>query len=80
MPGVSRGQNTPIVKSGLISLHRQNDALAHFALEGLGCKMLVQESQTALPKESTLAAEVGRTRDLLEQYAELRRMSRPSRR
>ena len=56
--------------------------LALFALAVLGCKMLVGEyqHQTALPKESALAAEVGRTRELLEQQAESRRAARPPRR
>jgi uncharacterized protein (UPF0276 family) len=40
----------------------------------------VREYQTALPKESALAAEVGRTRELLEQQAESRRVSRAARR
>jgi hypothetical protein len=41
--------------------------------------MLLREYRTALPKESALAAEVGRTRELLEQQAESRRVSRPPR-
>ena len=61
------GENPPV---GLILCTGKNDALAHYAMEGLGCKMLVREYQTALPKESALAAEVGRTRELLEQQAE----------
>ena len=71
------GENPPV---GLILCTGKNDALAHYAMEGLGCKMLVREYQTALPKESALAAEVGRTRELLEQQAESRRVSRPPRR
>jgi hypothetical protein len=45
-------------------------------MEGLHNKMLVREYLTALPKESALAAEVGRTRELLERNAEQRRMVR----
>src|SRR5208283_289622 len=71
------GENPPV---GLILCTGKNDALAHYAMEGLGCKMLVREYQTALPKESALAAEVGRTRELLEQQAESRRVTRPPRR
>jgi predicted nuclease of restriction endonuclease-like (RecB) superfamily len=67
------GENPPV---GLILCTGKNDALAHYAMEGLGCKMLVREYRTALPKESALAAEVGRTRELLEQQAESRRVSR----
>ena len=71
------GENPPV---GLILCTGKNDALAHYAMEGLGCKMLVREYQTTLPKESALAAEVGRTRELLEQQAESRRAARPPRR
>ena len=71
------GENPPV---GLILCTGKNDALAQYAMEGLGCKMLVREYQTTLPKESALAAEVGRTRELLEQQAESRRVSRPPRR
>jgi len=45
-------------------------------MEGLGSKMLIREYLTALPKESALAAEVARTRKLLERQAEQRRMAR----
>lgn len=51
-------------------------ALARYAMEGLGSKLLVREYLTALPKESVLAAEVAHTRELLERQAELRRMAR----
>jgi predicted nuclease of restriction endonuclease-like (RecB) superfamily len=66
------GENPPV---GLILCTGKNDALARYALEGLGSKMLVREYLTALPKESALAAEVGRTRELLERQAEQRRMA-----
>lgn len=58
---------------GLILCTDKNDALARYAMEGLGRKLLVREYLTALPKESALAAEVARTRELLERQAELRR-------
>jgi len=67
------GENPPV---GLILCTGKNDALAHYAMEGLGSKMLVREYLTALPKESALAAEVGRTREMLEREAELRRLAR----
>jgi len=67
------GENPPV---GLILCTGKNDALARYAMEGLGSKMLVREYLTALPKESALAAEVGRTRELLERQAEQRRMAR----
>jgi predicted nuclease of restriction endonuclease-like (RecB) superfamily len=67
------GENPPV---GLILCAGKDDALARYAMEGLHNKMLVREYLTALPKESALAAEVGRTRDLLERNAEQRRMVR----
>ena len=67
------GENPPV---GLILCAGKDDALARYAMEGLHNKMLVREYLTALPKESALAAEVGRTRELLERNAEQRRMAR----
>src|ERR1700685_2681803 len=67
------GENPPV---GLILCAGKDDALARYAMEGLHNKMLVREYLTALPKESALAAEVGRTRELLERIAEQRRMAR----
>jgi hypothetical protein len=54
----------------------KDDALARYAMDGLGTKMLVREYLTALRTESALAAELARTRDLLERQAELRRATR----
>jgi len=71
------GENPPV---GLILCTDKDDALAHYAMEGLHNKMLVREYRTALPKESALAAEIARTRELLEHRAESRRVSRPPRR
>ena len=68
------GENPPV---GLILCTDKDDALAHYAMEGLHNKMLVREYRTALPKESALAAEIARTRELLEHRAESRRLSRP---
>ena len=67
------GENPPV---GLILCAGKDDALARYAMEGLHNKMLVREYLTALPKEAALAAEVGRTRELLERNAEQRRMAR----
>lgn len=61
---------------GLILCTDKDDALARYAMEGLGSKLLVREYLTALPKESVLAAEVAHTRELLERQAEVRRMTR----
>jgi predicted nuclease of restriction endonuclease-like (RecB) superfamily len=71
------GENPPV---GLILCTDKDDALAHYAMEGLHNKMLVREYRTALPRESALAAEIARTRELLERRAESRRLSRPPRR
>ena len=67
------GENPPV---GLILCAGKDDALARYAMEGLHNNMLVREYLTALPKESALAAVVGRTRELLERNAEQRRMVR----
>jgi hypothetical protein len=40
--------------------------MAHYALEGLPNKVLAAEYRTTLPDEQTLAAELERTRALLE--------------
>jgi uncharacterized protein (UPF0276 family) len=56
----------------LILCTDKDDALARYAMDGLGSKLLAREYLTALPKESTLAAEVARTRELLQRQAELR--------
>jgi predicted nuclease of restriction endonuclease-like (RecB) superfamily len=61
---------------GLILCTDKDDALARYAMEGLGSKLLVREYLTALPKESVLAAEVAQTRELLERQAQERRMAR----
>ncbi len=66
-------ENPPV---GLILCTARDDALARYAMEGLHNKMLVREYRTALPKESALAAEVARTRELLERQAELRQIVR----
>ena len=71
------GENPPV---GLILCTDKDDALAHYAMEGLHNKMLVREYRTALPKESALAAEIARTRELLEHRAESRQLSRSPRR
>jgi predicted nuclease of restriction endonuclease-like (RecB) superfamily len=69
------GEKPPV---GLILCTDKDDALARYAMEGLGNKMLVREYLTALPKASELAAEVARTREMLERQAESRRLARRS--
>lgn len=67
------GENPPV---GIILCAKHGEALARYALDGLHNKMLVREYLTALPKDSELAAELARTRDMLERRAELRRLAR----
>ena len=67
------GEHPPV---GLILCTDKDDALARYAMDGLGSKMLIREYLTALPKESALAAEVARTRELLERQARVRRAAR----
>jgi predicted nuclease of restriction endonuclease-like (RecB) superfamily len=71
------GENPPV---GLILCTGRNEALAHYATEGLGSKLLIREYLTALPKESALAAELARTRGLLERHASSHWRSRKHRR
>ena len=56
-------ENPPV---GLILCARKDEALAHYALEGLPNKVLAAEYRTALPTEKELAAEIDRTRHALE--------------
>jgi hypothetical protein len=57
------GENPPV---GLILCAQRDDAVAHYALEGLPNKVLAAEYRTTLPDEKTLADELRRTRRLLE--------------
>lgn len=56
-------ENPPV---GIILCDDRNAAVAKYALEGLPNKMLAAEYRTTLPEPETLAAEVERTRRLLE--------------
>ncbi len=56
-------ENPPV---GLILCAHKNDAIAHYALEGLANQVLAAEYRTALPDEKVLAEEIARVRqDLL---------------
>jgi len=57
------GENPPV---GLILCSEKNDAIAHYALEGLPSKVLAREYRLALPAEKRLAAEIEKTRQRLE--------------
>ena len=55
-------ENPPV---GLILCAHKNDAVAHYALEGLPNKVLAAEYKTTLPDERMLAEEIARTRQEL---------------
>jgi predicted nuclease of restriction endonuclease-like (RecB) superfamily len=57
------GENPPV---GLILCAQKGHDVARYALEGLGNKVLAAEYRTALPEEGVLAAEIDRTRRMLE--------------
>jgi len=56
-------ENPPV---GLILCNKKDEAVARYALEGLPNKVMAAEYQMTLPDEATLAAELERTRKLLE--------------
>jgi hypothetical protein len=56
-------ENPPV---GLILCTRKDNTLAHYALDTLPNKVLAAEYRTTLPDEQTLAAELERTRRVLE--------------
>jgi len=56
-------ENPPV---GLILCAEKDDAIARYALEGLPNKVLAREYKLALPDEKRLAAEIEKTRGLLE--------------
>ncbi len=63
------GENPPV---GLILCAQKDHAVAHYALEGLPNKVLAAEYRTTLPDEKTLAAEIDKTRRMLERGAIIR--------
>jgi predicted nuclease of restriction endonuclease-like (RecB) superfamily len=60
---IQADENPPV---GLILCAEKDDAIAKYALEGLPNKVLAREYKLALPDEKRLAAEIDKTRDLLE--------------
>ena len=52
-------ENPPV---GLILCSQKDEAVVHYALEGLSNKVMAAEYRTALPDEELLAAEIDRTR------------------
>lgn len=63
------GENPPV---GLILCNKKDEAIAHYALEGLANKVLAAEYQMVLPDEKLLAEELERTRQLLEERRDKR--------
>ena len=57
------GENPPV---GLILCAEHRAGVAKYALEGLPNKVLAAQYRTTLPSEKTLAAELERTRKMLE--------------
>lgn len=61
----NEGENPPV---GLILCSEPNDALAQYSLEGLPNQVMTREYRLALPAEKQLAAEMEKTRRLLETH------------
>ena len=56
------GENPPV---GLILCSQKNEAVAHYALEGLPNKVMAAEYRTTLPDEKLLATEIAHIRESL---------------
>ncbi|HEX8280934.1 MAG TPA: PDDEXK nuclease domain-containing protein, partial [Chthoniobacterales bacterium] len=56
-------ENPPV---GLILCAEKDDSVAHYALDKLPNKILAREYRLVLPDEAQLAAEIGKTRKLIE--------------
>jgi predicted nuclease of restriction endonuclease-like (RecB) superfamily len=61
------GENPPV---GLILCNKKDEAIAHYALEGLSNKVMAAEYQMVLPNEKLLVDELERTRRVLESRIE----------
>lgn len=68
-------ENPPV---GLILCAYKDTAVAKYALEGLPNKVMAAEYRTTLPDEKLIAAELERTRRLLDERRQLALSSRPS--
>jgi predicted nuclease of restriction endonuclease-like (RecB) superfamily len=60
---VHEGENPPV---GVILCAQKDEAVAHYALEGLANKVLAREYMTLLPSERTLAREIEKARKELK--------------
>ncbi len=56
---VREGENPPV---GVILCAQRDEAVAHYALEGLANKVLAREYMTVLPSEKLLAQEIEKAR------------------
>ena len=56
-------ENPPV---GLILCSQKDEAVARYSLEGLSNKVMAAEYRTTLPDEELLAAEIGRTRQVID--------------
>lgn len=61
-------ENPPV---GLILCAQKDEAVARYALEGLPNKVMASEYRTALPDEKALAAEIERTRAILQRRKDM---------
>jgi predicted nuclease of restriction endonuclease-like (RecB) superfamily len=61
------GENPPV---GLILCSEKDEAVAHYALEGLPRKVLAREYRLALPDEKRLAHEIEQARERLEAHGQ----------
>ena len=62
-------ENPPV---GLILCSQKDEAVARYALDGLPNKVMAAEYKTALPDEATLAAEIDRTRQVINLRTEIK--------
>jgi predicted nuclease of restriction endonuclease-like (RecB) superfamily len=60
---IREGENPPV---GLILCSQRDEAIAHYALDGLPNKILATEYRTVLPDEKLIADEIEKTRRQLE--------------
>ncbi|MDN3514637.1 MAG: PDDEXK nuclease domain-containing protein [Candidatus Brocadia sp.] len=67
-------ENPPV---GLILCAQKDNAVAHYALEGLPNKVLAAEYRTTLPDEKTLSTELERTRRMLEERSTIKLEKKP---
>lgn len=63
---VRAGENPPV---GLILCTSKDDAVAHYALDGLPNKVLAAEYRTTLPQEKLIVEEIERTRRFLQTHS-----------